>query len=708
MAYTKGDRARIAYLPGLDGLRALAVVAVLLYHADLAWIPGGFLGVELFFVLSGYLITALLRAEWTAQGRIDLKTFWLHRARRLLPALGLLIGSVLAYAVLFLPDQVAGLRAEAVAAAGYASNWVLILARRSYFETMGRPSLLRHLWSLAVEGQFYLLWPPIFAFASRRWPRRRVLLGVLATAMASTLLMAFLYDPNVDPSRVYFGTDTRAAGLLVGVALALIRTPGREKKPDGRLGSLWFDGVGLAALAVLACGCLWIDEFQPVLYRGGFAAVALATAVLIAVVADPRSRLVPRLLGAAPLRWIGRRSYGLYLWHWPLFVLTRPYLDVPLDGMPLLVLRLLATGLLAELSYRLVEVPIRKGTLQQAWGTLRRAHGMRRLWIGMQWAGAIGALALFCVAIGESVVTATPPQPASYLPNEPGDTVMPIEAVVSASVADVVAPGNAAASASLTRSDETTGLAGMPAPTVTPFALTPAASAAAIGVTPTTFPRQMVPTWIMSPTVMAPAGAPPDVYPPVRTVPDNPSWPGTLSPPPGEDVLAVPLLHSTPILTVTAIGDSVMLGAARELKQAVEHIQIDAAVGRQAPDAIRILRAQRDAGQLGRVVVIHLGSNGIFRDEQFEEMMQILANVDVVAFVNVQVPRRWQDPVNTMLVEGVSRYPNAVIVDWHAASTERPELCPKDGVHVSPEGARVYAELIAACVRHFLVRLGAG
>ena len=219
------------YLPGLDGLRALAVVAVLLYHAGLPWIPGGFLGVEVFFVLSGYLITALLLTEWRRLGRVDLKAFWWRRARRLLPALYLVLIATLAYAVVFLPGEVAGLRGDVLAALGYVTNWYLVFGHESYFEAVGRPSLLKHLWSLAVEEQFYLFWPLVFwlgvSFGATRWRTRRLLFVALAGAAAAALLMANLYRPEVDPSRLYFGTDTRVTGLLVGAALAFVWTPWR-------------------------------------------------------------------------------------------------------------------------------------------------------------------------------------------------------------------------------------------------------------------------------------------------------------------------------------------------------------------------------------------------------------------------------------------------------------------------------------------------
>ncbi len=363
-----GDQAapgapRLPYMPALDGLRAVAVLAVLLFHAGLERWAGGFLGVEAFFALSGYLITALLLAELQQRGRIDLRRFWMRRARRLLPALFLLLAVVVPLALLLLPFESEGLLGDTLASLAYVMNWRLVLSEQPYFDPFVRPSLLQHLWSLAIEEQFYLLWPLVIGFVATRL-RPVALLGLLiAAAIGSAALMAALYQPDVDPARVYYGTDTRAAGLLIGAALAVAFPPGRAGAGPGAAPVRLLDGLGLLALfGLIACFAL-LHQDHPLLYRGGFAAVSALTAVVIAAAAHPGARLLPGLLGLAPLRWLGRRSYGIYLWHWPIFMVTRPYMDVEFDGLPLLALRFGSTLAIAALSYALLELPIQRGAM---------------------------------------------------------------------------------------------------------------------------------------------------------------------------------------------------------------------------------------------------------------------------------------------------------------------------------------------------------
>ncbi|MFN8152497.1 MAG: acyltransferase family protein [Solirubrobacterales bacterium] len=351
----------LPYMPSIDGLRALAVLAVFFFHVGVTWMPGGFLGVDVFFVISGYLITALLVSEFERRGFIDVMAFWMRRARRLLPAVAVLIGVVMLVALLVEPSELDALRGDAIFSLIYANNWHQIFTDQSYVEVFGRPSLFRHLWSLSVEEQFYLVWPLIAAAGLTQLGRRGLLAVVIAGIVASTALMGALHDPSVaDGARAFFGTDTRAAALLVGVALALVWHPSELRWRESRRAGFVLDGLALVAFALLAHELLTAHDYDPALYDGGgFLRVSIWTAVLIAAFAHPASRIGWPLARPAML-WLGVRSYGFYLWHWPVIALTRPGVDVPLEGAPLIALQLLATLALAEISYRLVEQPFRR------------------------------------------------------------------------------------------------------------------------------------------------------------------------------------------------------------------------------------------------------------------------------------------------------------------------------------------------------------
>ena len=367
------SRSRLPYLRGLDGLRAIAVIAVVCYHAGLSLL-GGFLGVESFFVLSGFLITALLYSEWQEHGRIDLRNFWLRRARRLFPALGLVLLGTAAIMSLLPMYERAGFSNDMLASIGYVMNWHLILSGQSYFDVTMRPPLLQHLWSLAIEEQFYLVWPLVFGvglWLFKRWGMVALTLGL---AIGSAVLMAILYQPGADPSRIYFGTDTRAAGLLLGATLAFLWQPWRLAEPRRSTG-ITLDLLGIAGLAGLIYTYFIFFEQHPWLYQGGFAIVALATAMVIAATTHPKATILPRLLELAPMRWLGVRSYGIYLWHWPIFMVTRPYIDIT-PTMPdwlFLALRIGVVLLLADLSYRFVEKPLREGTFGRNFGKRRES-----------------------------------------------------------------------------------------------------------------------------------------------------------------------------------------------------------------------------------------------------------------------------------------------------------------------------------------------
>ena len=685
----------LPYAAGLDGLRALAVIAVVVYHAGLGWLRGGFLGVEVFFVISGYLITSLLLGEWDRWGSIDLKAFWMRRARRLLPALFAMLFAVLTYAVLFLPQEVAGLRKDVLAATFYVTNWYLILDQKSYFEAVGRPSLLQHLWSLAIEEQFYLLWPVVFLTTMRRWSRWLALLVVLAVAAASTTLMAFLYSPEVDPSRIYYGTDTRATGLLAGVALALVWRPWLQQGRANRLASAALDAVGLAAILGIVAFCVLVGQYDPFLYQGGFALLALATAAAIATVVHPASHLGDWFLGRQPLRWIGLRSYSIYLWHWPVFMLTRPHLDVTLDGLPLLALRLAATAAFAEMSYRFIEAPIRGGALGRAWTSLRASQGRRRRELTMRWGGAFGALAACLVVLGATAARAQPPPPPDYLSVTSINTVGAATAVEDIAPAALdqaipypgespsVGPENSGSAEAQPPEDPTApSAAGLPS--APPANATPPADSTA------------VPEPTSSQSAQTPSAAGTAVASPQATSPPQSAASGAPAPAvtPGSNGSAAPSPQSD---KATVIGDSVVLSAWGTVHD-VPGLQVDGEVNRQASEAIEVLRKDVEEGFLGSVVVVHIGNNGPFSSRQFDEMMAVLGSQRRVIFMTAKVPRPWEEPNNAVITEGVKRYPNAELLDWRAISAAHPEWFRDDGIHTSEAGAQAYARLIAKAI----------
>jgi peptidoglycan/LPS O-acetylase OafA/YrhL len=439
---------RVGYLPGLDGLRAVSVVAVLLYHAGLTWIPGGFLGVEVFFVISGYLITSLLLVEHATRGTISLRRFWQRRARRLLPAAYLVLASVALLVATAFRDEAAQLRGQLLAALAYASNWYLVVVEASYFAADGRPSPLQHLWSLAIEEQFYLVWPLVVlgllrVFGRRRWPLALIVAGGVA---ASAAAMALLYRPALDPSRIYYGTDTRAQGLLLGALLALVWRPGRARRERVAPAPRVLELAGLLGLAGLVAAFLVVHDHEARLYRGGFAVVGLLSVLAIAACVHPGSWLGRRALGWGPLVWLGTRSYGLYLWHWPIFVFTRPGVDLPWGTLPVLGLRLALTAAAAEVSYRLVEAPIRGGAIGRWCAVLRSPDPARRR---LRWRGVkvvTGAAVAVLAPVGVSLTVASAPLseveravregaealPAAETPSEPVAQLAKAEATADA------------------------------------------------------------------------------------------------------------------------------------------------------------------------------------------------------------------------------------------------------------------------------------
>ncbi|MBC7725020.1 MAG: acyltransferase family protein [Burkholderiaceae bacterium] len=403
-----------ARFAGLDGLRAIAVTAVLLYHLAPGVLEGGYLGVDLFFVISGFLITSLLLRERAATGRIGLRAFWLRRARRLLPALGLLLLACCTAAWVIGGDVLVGLGRQLLGATTFSSNWLSIAGSRSYFEKTA-PELFRNLWSLAVEEQFYLAWPLLLAglllLRGRAWPWA----VVSGLALASALAMAALHVPGADATRVYYGTDTHSFGLLAGALTALaVRALSLRAASDlpglapGRaLPAAVPVTVALGALGGTIAAMVLLPADSALAYRGGLAAVAVLASALIWAAVTPGSP-VGRALDAAPLRWVGERSYGLYLWHWPVFVLVVSALPgwsrTGAPGWALGGIALIVTVAAASFSHRFVEQPVRRLGFRAA--TLRPAvpgEAHRRIVaIGATVALTLGGIAGTSAALGAS------------------------------------------------------------------------------------------------------------------------------------------------------------------------------------------------------------------------------------------------------------------------------------------------------------------
>ena len=626
----------LTYIPSLDGLRALSVLAVIVYHANKLWLPGGFLGVEVFFVISGYLITLLLLAESEANGTVSLKQFWLRRARRLLPALWVVVLGVVVFAAIFQRDILGTLRGDVVAALFYGFNWFQIWVGTSYFTSFEFVPL-RHLWSLAVEEQFYLIWPIVMLVVARFGKRRLPIVSAvfLGLAVALAVYMGVVYKTGTistiadtpeqftslfgqSVSRVdylFLGTFTRSTGLLLGAALAIWWRPWLLQ--SSRAGaSKFFDVIGVIGLVALA---LMAWRFQTVtegtdqgtvgydlLFRGGFFMTDVASVAVIAAAVHPGSRFFARSLSNPVLVWLGRRSYGFYLFHWPVFQFYRRFAGQGLTPYEFVVLVLLALAL-TELSYRYIETPVRQGAVSRWWRDFRQpAHGaqlehrQRRI--------VLAAFALLLPVFGVvSLATARVQldEIAQNLSDNEGNTV------------DFLGGGQATSA-----------------------------------VTATTIEGQ--------------------------AVTETTSLDGQ-------------------VIDVLAIGDSVMLGAANVLTR--RGVTVDALKSRPYRQALEIANFMKSVNRLGSVVIIHLGTNNTVDEKTLDEIMVPLRDVSVVLFVTVHVPSEARQNTNNRLINELPlRYENVKILDWYSIALAHPEYLYSDKIHIRPEGQKIYADLMMQAI----------
>jgi len=567
------------HIPAIDGLRALAVFAVVLYHLGIAWIPGGFLGVDLFFVISGYVITRLILDSIESANGLDIKEFYAARVRRLFPGLVVLLIVTAIAIALFAPDAIRRFVNDVPFVLSGTNNWHLVALHQDYFQAIGRPPLLQHTWSLAVEFQFYLIWPIILLFVWRRFGKRVVRRAALAIATFSGTAL-FLFSLQADNatagriSHIYFGTDTHSLGLFLGSALAVSWIPRNLTPNISQRAQDFIDGIGVFGFIGLLCIFLFIDETNATLYQLAFPLAGLFGCATIVSIVHPASRFSP-ILSNKIFIWIGQRSYGIYLWHWVVFQVTRPGADLTGNLLALNVARVLIVLALADISLRAIEIPIRKGLVQNWFrGMKYRTKIMQK----RQRIFVASVTAFIVVISGSSVAFAWQRDQSIIVEIKPElelpDTIMAVNK---------------------------TGL------------------------------------WVT--------------------------------------------------------GDSVILGIRTKLAQQEEIALINARVGRQIQELIKAV--EEDKPKVGNSsVVLNVGNNNSVSREDMVRLMELLKDQPKIVVVNTSVPRTWRDGNNKIISEVVSRYPNAVLVDWATTAENHPEFFAPDGVHLIEAGSDVYVASI--------------
>lgn len=426
------------YIAPIDGLRAIAVAAVVLYHLGVTWIPGGFLGVDLFFVISGYVITRLLLDSIMSKGALDLREFYWARVRRLFPPLLFTLAGSIFIIAAWKPDAIHRFLSDLPYVLTGSENWHLVALHQDYFQAIGRPPLLQHTWSLAVEVQFYILWPLILLAILRYLGRKRIAQASLAIAFSSGVAL-FIYSLKVDStqtnriSHIYFGTDTHSLGLFLGAALAVSWVPTNLNKNISQRAQDFVDGIGVFGLLGVLCAFFFIDESHPTLYRIAFPLAALFGCAIITSLVHPASRFAP-LLSARPIVWIGQRSYGIYLWHWVIFQVTRPRVDLAGASWAINCARILIVIALADISLRWIELPVRRGVLSRWFRGMkyrtRATQRSQKVWViatvlavGLSTSGASwAALSEDKVILkpATSVIARTPQIPTTVATEQPG------------------------------------------------------------------------------------------------------------------------------------------------------------------------------------------------------------------------------------------------------------------------------------------------
>lgn len=633
---------RSHYVGALDGLRVLAILAVLVYHANPSWLPGGYFGVTVFFMLTGYLTTLSIEREIGRAGRLDYPRFVLKRVTRLLPSMLAVVGVTTLLCVFLAPNLLPKVKSDAVPALLFVENVFYIVRNVSYFANAGLPSPLTHFWYLGVIMQFYVIWPLVLLGMRKVVRSRRMAcsaVGILA--VASAVLMAVLYDPAGDTARIYYGPDTRAAELLLG-ALAALWTGGRGLNlralpavgPRLKDAPAWTcDAAALACLAGLGVMCFSLNGYSEFAYRGGMLLAAVLTAVLVSCLCRPQSALA-HVLGARPVAEAGKRAFAVYLWHYPLLVVLNPATrttELPVWGW---VLEFLLIFACAECSYRLLEK-----------GQGPREVAGRAMPLGLSVSQvALGALGVLCAVV------------LLFVPISAEQTGVPTEMQqMSAEEQQYLAEQQAAAEATQSGDNgEGNGAQSEPQQDNTTFDVSGTyfagtAFAAAIDqINATSF------------TVDASTGA------------TNAS--------------------------VVLIGDSVPAGAITQFYKYFPNGYIDAQVGRQLYAGVDVYRQCQANGHDGDVVVWAIGDNGVARESQVKELIDAVDPSKHVYLCTVRVPLALQDMNNQLFKDVAAQYDNVDVIDWYAESAGHDEYFWSDGTHLRPEGAEAYVLMLRKAI----------
>lgn len=633
-----------------------------------------------FFVISGYLITDQILIQKQRYGKLDLKDFWIRRARRLLPAMFCMLLFVAIWLLLLDPNRLNHLQGDYFSSLFYVNNWWLIFHQVSYFESFGPPSPIGHLWSLSIEEQFYLIWPLLLLLTHRRG---KLFVMILVAAVVSSLAMAFLYVPGSDPSRVYYGTDTRMFGLLIGAALAVVWPSHKLNAAVSTASRFSMDIIGGISLIVLIVMMYRMNEYDAALYRGGFLGLSILTAIVIAVLAHPAS-LLARAMGLRPLKWIGVRSYSLYIWHYPVIILTNPSNQAVTPGPILIAFQIAASFALAALSYKYIEEPLRRGSLRAKFRTVLSVR-----WLGVQPLAFLIIIPLLLTpSFGNSLLKAkqapvtvvsdniqrddVQPSAPSSTPTPPPTEEPKDDVVVVTPDEHTDKPDANTATSKPTKNDK-------PDPTKEPVQSTKPEHTPEPSKEPET-----------------------DAGKPSGETKDNSSEP----PQKGSDDPNKPPVETTkpPVHQagsgkgITVIGDSVILDAAPFLEKLMPGIVVDGKVGRQMRQAQDVIDQMKADNTLGSTVVLELGTNGAFTNKQLKALIESLDKVEHIYLVNTRVPRNWQDTVNQMLPEVAKAYSNVTIVDWYSASEGKEDYFAKDGVHLKRDGAEFYASVLIGAI----------